>query len=102
MSFADDNPGYRINTTEEAQNAILELVAEVERARTDVDIQMTLIGQRKAWSTWMVKHGSALGALMMLHRCDKVGDVLYNQLRERVMKTMVPTVTETPREKNRR
>jgi len=98
MTFADDHPGYRIQTEEEARNWMLELVEGVKAARAQCDIivparpDIQAETQRRAYRKWLTKHGAALGTLMALHRCGKLGDVAYNELREQVMATMTPTL----------
>lgn len=100
MAFADDHPGYRLNSSEEAQRWIAELTASVEEARKRCDVVAevgTVRDAQRAAAVWMTRHGSALGALQALHRAGLLGDVAYNQLRDRVMATSLPTVTEINR-----
>lgn len=104
MSFADDNPGYRIDTEEQARNWVMEQVDQVQEARRNCDVRvivapggvpdqgMMVDYQRKQYAAFMVKHGAALGMIMALHRCGKLGDVAYNELRQIVINTLVPTV----------
>ena len=102
MSYADDNPGYRIDSTEQAIKAMEEMILDVEEARRHCDTLM--FGRapqdiatekvKKAHKIFLVKHGSALGSLAMLHRCAKLEDTGYMQLRERILKTLVPTSGE--------
>lgn len=91
MTHADE-PGYAITTQDQATNWLAELVAGVEEARRAVDIQPTADLTRKAHVTWLMRHGSALGALMALHRCGKLSDVAYNLFNQRVKETLVPTI----------
>jgi hypothetical protein len=98
MSFADDNPGYRIDTEDQARNWVIELVETVKAARRDCNVMYpgdqarTAAHQRKAYTAFLMKHGSALGTLMALHRCGKLGDVAYNELRQIAMDTLAATV----------
>jgi hypothetical protein len=98
MSHADDHPGYRIDTEDQARNWILELVDGVKEARLQCDIMFpgdqaaTVRHQKKSYAAFMVKHGSALGALMSLHRVGKISDVCYSELRKIVIDTLIPTV----------
>ena len=99
MSFADDNPRYRITTEEQARAWVMELVDGVELARNACDEQATTEKQRKLYTTWLTRHGAALGSITALHRCGRLGDVAYEELRQRVMRTMNPTIitaTATP------
>lgn len=96
MSYAAAHPGYRIDTTEQATAWVEENIIDVEHARALCDVQTTPEAMRKAWSAWMVKHGSALGILMALHRCGRLSDLGYNTLRARVMATMTPTILRSP------
>lgn len=93
-SFANDHPGYRIDTEEQARNWVLELVADVELARAECNVVFpdnrarTVEHQRKAYRRFMVKHGGVLGVLMALYRCGKLGDVAYRELRQRALNTL--------------
>lgn len=98
MSFADANPGYRLETEDQCKNWVLELVREALRHRDlcDVvipgDMKATVRDQKLNYRSFMVKHGSALGALMALHRTGDVSDVLYEEMRQKITGTLVPTV----------
>ena len=92
MSYADDHPGYRISSLEEARNWVIELTEELKVARAACDFAATVGQQRKAYATWMVKHGGLLGALMALHRTGMLNDVAYNELQAQAMATMTPTI----------
>ncbi len=98
MAYAEDNPGYRIDTEEQARNWVMELVADVEAARFECNVsvpdnsQAQVRSQMRAYRTYMIKHGSALGVIMALHRAGKLGDVAYNELRQRVVNTLAPTI----------
>lgn len=93
-----ERPDFEIVTEEQARNWVLELVAGVEQARADCNVEVpgdgaaTVTFQRKAFTTWLIRHGSALGTLMALYRCRKLNDSAYEELRKRVMYTMLPTV----------
>jgi hypothetical protein len=98
MAFADDNPGYEIVNEEQARNVVLDLVNDVESARIACNIVVpdnhhaTAELQRKAYARFMVKHGGVLGTLTTLHRCRRLNDVAYNELRQRVIQTLAPTI----------
>ena len=98
MSYADDNPGYRLDSEEQARNWILELVEGVKVARLDCnvvfpgDAARSVAHQRKAYHQFLVRHGAALGTLTAVHRCGKLGDVAYSELREVVLNTLAPTI----------
>ena len=98
MSFIDSIPGYRLESEDQIKNWILELVEESVRARDACNVEFpgdrmaTITHQRKAYAIFMVKHGAALGALLAFHRSGKIGDVLYNEMRERVLATLAPTI----------
>lgn len=98
MSYAEDTPGYRLDSEEQARNWVLDLVEGVKKARLDCNIAFpgdasrTVAFQRKAFHQFLVRHGAALGTLTALHRCGKLGDVAYNELRAVVLNTLTPTV----------
>lgn len=48
--------------------------------------------QMKAYRVFMLKHGGALGVITALHRAGRIGDVAYNELRQRVLDTLAPTL----------
>lgn len=98
MSYADEHPGYKLETEEAARNWVVELTQACEDARVMCNIRYpndegrTVREQQKAYRMFMVKHGSALGAVMALHRAGLLGDVAYNELRARVINTLAPTI----------
>jgi hypothetical protein len=85
---------FRIDTEEQARNWVLELVQDVELARDDCNIVFpddrarTVEHQRKSYRRFLVKHGSVLGVLLSLHRCGKLGDRAYSELRQRALNTL--------------
>jgi hypothetical protein len=85
-------PGFRIETTDAARGWILELVDSVREARFAIDLAIDTATQRKLERIWLVKHGSALGTLTCLHRCDMITATMYDELRTTIMATMIPTV----------
>lgn len=95
MSFADHNPGYAITTEEEAINWITELIELAETARAECDIQTTASDQRAAYSKFMIRHGSALGTLTALHRCNKINDRTYNEFQQRALNSLAASVIRT-------
>ena len=99
--YADHHPGYRISTEEEARNWMVELTDNVESARQACDLTTVPREQRKAYNIWVTRHGAALGTLTALHRCGMLSDVAYNELRERVMQTMQPTLVDLPMKEGR-
>ena len=98
MSFADDHPGYEIVTEEQARNWILEQLSALELARFECNVVFpgdrtkTVEHQRSAYRRFLVKHGGLLGMLTTLHRCRRLGDVAYNELRGRILKTLGATI----------
>lgn len=92
----DSATGYRIDTEEQALNWVLELVVDVELARAECNVVFpddrarTVEHQRRAYRRFMIKHGSVLGVLMALHRCGRIGEVAYNELRQRVLNALGP------------
>lgn len=93
----DAPTGAKITTSEQATAWVEELTHGVVQARAACDAQPSADLARKAWATWMVRHGAALGTLLALHRVGLLSDVAYNVLREKVMATMMPTVVEARR-----
>jgi hypothetical protein len=49
--------------------------------------------QRRSYRRFLVKHGSVLGALMSLHRCGRLGDRAYLELRQRALNTLATQIT---------
>jgi hypothetical protein len=94
-----EQPDFEITSEEQARNWILELVEGVEQARRDCNVTFpgdqaaTVRFQKRAYTTWMIRHGAALGTLLALYRCRRLNDLAYSELRARVMQTMLPTVT---------
>lgn len=101
-SQTEQKPIFReITTIEEAQRFILDMVEILEASRADCNVQvpgdpqMTARLQRKAYTNWMIRYGQALGSLTTLMHCRKLNDVAYNELRERIMQTAIPTQVGT-------
>ena len=92
MSYVDHHPGYRLSTEMEAVNWIEELVLGAEQARVACDVAADPEKAVRAYQTFLVKHGSALGSLMALHRAGLLSDVGYNELRARAMRALTPTM----------
>ena len=98
MSYTDDHPGHRIDTEEQARKWLLQLVDELKTARIACDVFMFKVGsmtvrqQQKNYNTFMVKHGAALGSLVALHRCGKLSDFAYEELRQTILETLKPTM----------
>lgn len=93
-----NDPSYEIVTMEQAQNWVLELIEGVKSKRAECDIrfpnpsQVTKRFQEKAYTNFLIKYGAALGAVMALHRCRKLDDVAYNELRQKIVNLLLPTV----------
>lgn len=98
MGFAEDNFGYEITTEEQAKNWIVTQVEALRTVRSGCNIEFpgdkakTAEFQRKAYRTFLVKHGGVLGMLVALHRCRKLSDVAYNELHEETMALLGPTI----------
>lgn len=96
------NQGERIfnevRTVEQARAYILQLVEQVEQARVGCNIRVpgdnvtTEKLQRKAFVSWMIRYGQALGALTTLMHCRVLNDAAYEELRRRVNETAIPTL----------
>jgi hypothetical protein len=86
--------GEPIETEAQARNWIIELVARLEVDRLACDLAPAAHGQRRAYDQYRIRFGQALGTLVCLQRCGRLGDVAYNELRARVMATALPTVID--------
>ena len=85
----------RIETSEQANNILEELIKSLEFARIAVNVivpgvdEETLVKhQRQSEQLYFMKYGSALGALDMAHSCGKIADATYDNLRARVIATL--------------
>jgi hypothetical protein len=89
---------HEVNTIEEAKKFILDMVEILEQTRASCNIEipgdpaLTVRMQRKAYTSWMIRYGQALGSLTTLMHCRKLNDVAYNDLRMRIMRTTIPTI----------
>ncbi len=89
---------HEIRTVEQARSYVMELVDKVINAREQCDViipgdpEMTARLQRKAYRSWMIRYGQALGALTTLMHCRVLNDVAYSELHQRVLQTGVPTI----------
>lgn len=98
MDHAESHPGYRIDTEDQARNWMLELIDQVRSARIACDVflghahEVTVTAQRRNFRAFLVRHGSALGSLVALHRCGKLSDAAYNECREIILGTLAPTI----------
>ena len=81
-------------TLEQARTFMLEKVAQVEEARYACNVSTTVKTQQKAYQRWLIKYGETLGSLTTLMHCRVLNDAAYEELRQRVMATMVPTVVD--------
>jgi hypothetical protein len=100
MSYADQTPGYRIETKEQALKWILDEIQNLEdwRARLDVacfnagfgaGAQVGKIGElRREFRKFLVRHGSTLGTLVALHRLGQLSDEQYQAIRLRSTLTL--------------
>lgn len=84
--------GAPIESESQARNWVIELTEETEALRRECDFAGSVKDQRKAFLRWMIKRGESLGVLHALQRTGKLGDVAFQELRGRVLKTQVPTV----------
>lgn len=87
-----------IENEDQARNWILSLIQEVKERRIACDIYIPdgldspAEVQRKNYVKFMLAHGQALGALLTLFKCNMISTVMYNELRQQVLATYVPTV----------
>lgn len=85
-------------TTEQAKAWVVEQIESLDVARTHCNVIFpndhgkTVDYQKNAERILLVKHGGVLGILVALHRCRRLSDVGYNELRERAMAVLVPTL----------
>lgn len=92
---------HEVKTLEQGRNYILEIVAQVELSRKQIDelhaqgLTGTPIPKRvleKGYRLLSVRYGQALGALTTLMHCRVLNDVAYNELNERIQIAMLPKV----------
>lgn len=89
----DTSPlGPPIETEEQAQNWLAELVADIEQARRLCDLSAMVVDAQVAYQRWMMYYGRGLGVLVALHRCGKLSDEGYRLFQQRLLATTVPTV----------
>jgi len=107
------NPGEepKVDTEAQARNWLVSLVEELRELRAAIDVPIEaaeLLGsesvpierarnmlaaeQRARYGHFRIKYGIATGVLLALHRCRKLSDVAYNELRAEILDTMTPTV----------
>lgn len=87
-----------IETAEQALAWCEELVHGVEAARVACDIIPAAVSnqravQQRAWRTYLMQHGCALGAIGALMRVKLISPIAYNELTARVRSTLLPTCT---------
>lgn len=78
-------PGYRIDSEDQARNWILELVEAVEQMRMLANLAPDTQTQRENYGKLLMRQGSALGALMALHRVGMIGDTMFDEMQKRVL-----------------
>jgi hypothetical protein len=89
---------HEVKTIEQGKAYVLELVRKVENARDLCDVVIpgdkaaTVRHQKKAYRSWMIRYGQALGALTTLMHCRVLNDVAYEELRVVVTRTAIPTL----------
>jgi len=87
-----------IKTMEQAQNYLLEVVKQVEKARDQCNVHFpgdnaaTARYQKTAYRNLMIRYGQALGALVAFAHARILNDVAYNEMNLRIQKTMTPTI----------
>lgn len=86
--------GPPIETEDQAKNWILELVEETEALRKQCDLVVMVKDQRTWFLKWMITRGKSLGVLHALKRADLLSDVMYEDMRQRILNTAVPTVQQ--------
>lgn len=91
----------KISTPDAAIKWCEELVIDVELARIACDSPalVAVDDQKKAFHSYLLRHGTALGAIGAILRVGLIQDVAYNALVTRVRATMLPTVSELGRRK---
>lgn len=89
---------HEIETLEQGQAYILEIITQLEKAREQLDALTSPLSpasiedQRRGYANLNIRYGRALGALTTLMHCRILNDETYNQLRLRVDLAMQPRV----------
>lgn len=82
-----------INNAHEGRVWVVEQVEAVLKARVECDSTViTVRDAQRAERRWLVKLGSALGVIGYALRVGHLDAVAYEDLRARVIDTMLPTV----------
>lgn len=97
--FDGDHPlDGRIETQEQATKLVEMYASKAETARLLCNVKIpddpkaTADAQQKAYQQWLMNYGSAVGALVSLHKAGKISDNAYVKLQQRVFLTLRPTV----------
>lgn len=98
MSYADDNPGYVIDSADQALKYLEGEIQKVIACRVEAEIiipsqdaMQQARTQKKAHRNLLIRYGAAIGALTVLHRTRKISDTAYNELNRQISKTLMPT-----------
>lgn len=91
-------PGAKIETETEAQNFVLELIADMQKWRAECNVvfpgkpEMTVIHQRRAMWTFLNKQGQVEGALKAFVMAGLISERCYTELHQIALNTLIPTV----------
>ncbi len=91
-------PGAKIETENQAQNFVLELVQEMLKWRVKCNAvfpgkpELTVIHQRRAMWTFLNKQGQVVGALKALLMAGLISDMCFGELNQIATNTLIPTV----------
>ena len=86
-----------ITNKEEAIRWVEELTAKARHARVACNIsfpesqEKTADHQRKSYQQFLVRHGSAMGALVSMLRAGLIDALAYQQLRQQNLNMLLPT-----------
>lgn len=90
--------GEKIETEEQAQKWVLELVQDMLFWRTECDVTFpgdsgkTVQHQRRACWTFLAKQGKVVGALQALLLAGKIGERCYQELNQQAINSLAPKV----------
>lgn len=94
MNWLSAPIGPPIESEDQAKNWLIELVVETEVLRKECDDALTVAEQRQAFLRWLLKRGESLGALHALKRTGRISDVVFEEMRQRILSTTVPSVRQ--------
>lgn len=91
-------PGQRLETPEQRLAWLQELVDGVLEARRVCDVEVpgfpeaTVRAQNSAWNVFLIRHGSALGAITALAAVGLIDNQARSELSKTVIRTLIPSV----------